>query len=390
MLAALFFAAGLILHLGRAGYSHDAAKPGVGLLVLKNGEVLQGDVRQQDDRYLVAVEGGEISVRVQDVDFACRDLHEAYLHKRGRIRLDNARDHVELADWCQRHGMLGCAGRELEEARLLDPAEPTIPLVLRRVQAAMDRIDAPERSAPEQASALGVEGLDGFVRGLPAGAVETFTQTIQPLLNNHCATAGCHGPGAESEFRLLRIPSGRPASRRTTQRNLQATMEWIDHANPAASPILALPIRPHGTAVTAVFGRGRLEQYREMANWVRRVARPPSATVVADDASEPTVEPPSRAVPAVFVPPDGLSAEIPASFNLPLPGKPGEPLPDRDAAPPPTDRTGEQALGPSATSRQDPQLLPFQPADPFDPRIFNRRFFPAENRSQPQVDAPGL
>ena len=43
-----------------------------------------------------------------------------------------------------------------------------------------------------------------MLRGMPHGAVETFTQSVQPVLLNHCATSGCHGP--QSEIGLAAVP----------------------------------------------------------------------------------------------------------------------------------------------------------------------------------------
>ncbi len=57
-----------------------------------------------------------------------------------------------------------------------------------------------------------------MIQGLPPGSVETFTDTIQPMLLNHCSTAGCHGPQgsriAAAAARIVRQkhqPAGNPA-----------------------------------------------------------------------------------------------------------------------------------------------------------------------------------
>ena len=71
-----------------------------------------------------------------------------------------------------------------------------------------------------------------MVRSLPPGVVETFTQSVQPVLMNHCATGGCHAPQSETGLRLFRVPTGKQASRRITQRNLYSVLPFVDRDNP--------------------------------------------------------------------------------------------------------------------------------------------------------------
>ena len=44
--------------------------------------------------------------------------------------------------------------------------------------------------------------IDRRVRTLPTGTIETFTRSIQPMLLNYCATAGCHGASGTSSYAL--------------------------------------------------------------------------------------------------------------------------------------------------------------------------------------------
>ena len=114
--------------------------------------------------------------------------------------------------------------------------------------------------------------LDRLSRAMPPGGMETFTATVQPLLLNSCSTHECHGPRSASKFRLLRAHPGRVPSRRLTQRNLHSVMQWIDRENPTASPLLTQSIKPHGPKRAVIFDAANAEQYRELVNWVGRVA----------------------------------------------------------------------------------------------------------------------
>lgn len=322
------------------------------IVLLKNGQTLEGRIVPAGDRLLVAVAGGEISVKRSDVELVCQTVDEAYQQKRARIQHDSVRDHLDLAQWCQQRGLLGAAARELADAMAIDPTHPMIPMVERRLNLALQQ---PERSVAKVDPASRPptsEELDRLVRGMPPGTVETFTQTIQPMLLNNCTASGCHGPGSEQGLSLLRVPVGRTPSRRLTQRNLFAVLQWIHRADPAASPLLGAPIRPHGTAKAPIFTDRQVGQYQELVDWVYKVAQVPSPFNVASRREH--ARRPSRVVPANHEEPlaaEGATASSGASGRFPRPTtsapQHGEPIPSS------------------------------VPADPLDPEVFNRRFAPA-------------
>jgi hypothetical protein len=354
------------------------------VLLLRNGQVLEGDVIQSGDRYHVVVDGGEITVRTSDVDLLCRSLRDAYQQKRARLRLGSAGDHAELARWCQQVGLVDCAVRELADARAIDPTHPTIRLVQRRVQMAIDPLPSVKPSDERADPCVSSADLDRMVRGMPPGTVEDFTQTVQPLLLNHCSAAGCHGGHTRSRFRLLRAaPDGSP-SRRLTQRNLYATLESIDWDDPSASPLLTAPTRPHASARAPIFADQQFAQYKQIVDWVYRVAQappPPPEEEVAAASHEGSDDRLPEGLPALFTSP-GSSGETP----VPSSDQEG----DVRTAEPVRDPLFEAETGlPSGdletidrqeTSDQDASLPHFAPADPFDPEIFNRRFFPGTAR----------
>jgi hypothetical protein len=207
-------------------------------------------------------------------------------------------------------------------------------------------------------------------------ALEVFTSTVQPILHNHCSAAACHGPSAPSSFRLARLPYGRLTNQRTTQQNLRAVLRLVDREHPSASPLLTMPLKPHGKAKDAVFKARDAARYRHLVAWVNQVAAPTSG--VADgtalekqppllQAKEPEMERPS---PAAL--PSGQEATQPNGLRAPAFGSGqqslGKPLPTPQQPLP-------QAFSPSG-------VVPggFVPRDAFDPEIFNRRHFPGRSR----------
>lgn len=363
-----------LLSAGGAVPSH-ASEPARAVLLLDNGDTLCGTITQEGDRYLVAVAGGRISVDSRQVRAVGRDLREIYAWKRTRIRPDDARDRADLAAWCQRQGLSDLADGELAAARALDPDEPTIALVERRLEAhpPEPQADLPEVRPVRLAAPR--DELEKLVREMPPGTVEAFAQTIQPMLVNHCTVAGCHGPSSGRKFELMRLPAGRPPSRMVTQRNLKAVLDWIDTGDPAASRLLTEPLGPHGADKTAIFDRHTADQYRQIFNWVHWAAgrpQPVAAATAEAPSDEPTAEPavflaPAAGEPELLpagpadVPSNETSASDTAGPSV-VAGQRGEELPEADFAPAPKVQRGAQ-------------IPAFVPADPFDPAIFNRRFF---------------
>jgi hypothetical protein len=213
------------------------------------------------------------------------------------------------------------------------------------------------------------EDLDRMIRGMPPKVVETFANSIQPLLLNNCTTAGCHGAQSDAKFRLLRLPPGRVPSRRLTQRNLNATLEFIDHRNPDESPLLTVPAQPHGKAMVAVFTgqNDQVSQYKALRAWVYQVTRH-ETPAVAPEAGEPAAS--SSPFPTPEPPRLESTPKEPPLKNAPRLNRTeasrrnaaraaAEP---RDASPPKRGASPPQAA----------------PADPFDASAFNRRYFPDE------------
>jgi hypothetical protein len=320
------------------------------VLLLRNGEVLQGKITLAGDRYYVVLPAGEIFPKVSEVEMFCRDLNEGYLRKRSAVRPDRSDDRLGLAEWCIRHRLLEQAAAELREATAIDGMHPMIPLLARRLELAKNPPAAP---AASRAEVVSHDELERLVRGLPPGSVETFTNSIQPLLVNHCSTAGCHGPQSENTWQLLRAPLGKSATRRVTQRNIASALDLVDRESPAASPLLTVPLRQHGTTRGPIFSSREIAQYKLLVDWVHEVA---SGT---KPASPPSVQPESPPLLQTIQPAEPPSNDASAS-------------PNRDA--PASLKLRDDALGKQENSRAKPESPVYVPVDPFDPEVFNRRY----------------
>lgn len=104
--------------------------------------------------------------------------------------------------------------------------------------------------------------------GLPSTSASrydfaTFQSQIDPMLNESCAEAGCHGTqGTAGSFWLVRTESECDA-----KWNFYAVQWFVDPIDPAASPVLLQPIDPrHGGA--EVFHGQNDERYVALRRWI--------------------------------------------------------------------------------------------------------------------------
>jgi hypothetical protein len=268
----------------RAGQRAEPTSDSV--LLLRNGEMIQGRVTRCGDRLEIQVPGGEIYVKAAEVLHQCRDVEEVYQRKTALIRRDDAMDHLELAQWCIKAGLLEKASRELAEATALHPQHPLIEVLQRRLKVASAPLPQAETGTKSKSAGPTPQELDRMVRGMPPKTVETFAQSIQPMLVNNCSAAACHGQSVSNGFRLLRVPADSPPSRLLTQRNLHAALEWLDRDTPEASPLLTYATRAHGAARVPVFTDRQVFQFRQLRDWCYRVARA-DAPVMQASYNEP-------------------------------------------------------------------------------------------------------
>ncbi|MCX7671622.1 MAG: hypothetical protein N2439_16325 [Anaerolineae bacterium] len=352
--------------------SAGLGKPGESVLWLRNGEIIQGRVERSGDRYQVRVPGGEIFVKAAEVQHECRDLGEVYERKAALIQRDRAMDRLELAQWCIKVGLLEHAASELDEAAALEPKHPMLEILRRRLSVAstpLPQVDPSSRSASAGPTA---QELDRMVRGMPPKTVEIFAQTIQPMLVNNCSAAACHGQSVTNGFRLLRVPADSPPSRLLTQRNLHATLQWLDRDSPDASPLLTYATRAHGAARVPVFTDRQMQQFRQLRDWCYRVAKADAAVMQA------SYEEPAGAWESDA----GRGAQGSARAARRPRSSAGHEGSARSSSPPAPDpgtvdlRSGRASGGHHPPGRRDRSGS--QPAsdDPFDPEVFNRQFSP--------------
>jgi hypothetical protein len=244
-----------------------------GVLVLANGNLLQGKIQLESDVYRVRLPQSEVVVRVAQVDMFCHTTDEAYEQRRLQRAGSSADSHVDLARWCLRHDLLEYASRELLEARTIDPEHRQLSQLERQVQLALRNRPAKDRPNPLLETAVQKdEDHSKLIEDVPNWARTLFVRQIQPLLVDSCAASGCHQPGSPEQFQLNRLALDGPGHPATTLNNLAATMAQLECASPDDSVLLLRAKTAHGASNSTRSHALQSHQYHMLRLWVEQLA----------------------------------------------------------------------------------------------------------------------
>lgn len=273
-----------------------ATAPTEKLLLLHNGKVVSGMVKQSASGYVVIKPEGQMILPFEHVRLEADDLEDAYLQQRNALPDHSAAAHCELARWCLTYGLKDQAQRELQEAIRREPGSVIAKNMLQRLSdQLLSTNDLPilkERNG--RYSMLGdvkpVHTLEAL-GGLPREAAGDFVSKVQPLLINRCATAGCHGPGSGQDFELHRAKVGKGNPKSLSERNLAAVLARIDRDHPLSSPLLTkLRGDTKSSATKATHGGLSAEQTQVLRQWVTSLnnkaekENPPPSPAFAKDS----------------------------------------------------------------------------------------------------------
>ena len=324
--------------------------PERGLLLLRNGQVLAGDVTRAGDYYVVTQGPGvELRLAARDVEAFCASLDEAYEFKERRLAAGELKPHLDLAEWCLRHNLHARCADQLVAAMRITPADPRLASLENRLKLAAESQESTAEPEAAGSSALSADELEQKLQSLPKASVEKFSSIVQPILLNRCGANQCHGPNSKSEFSLLKPPAGQVASRRFTQRNLYAALRYVNSSQPEESPLITLPQRRHGAALTPVFDKHTQNQLAELIAWSRMTTGVAAPTVLKTIAAPTAILSQPAATPQITPAGTEPTAEQPTKVMRP--------------------RLDEADDAASVSTKER-----FIPRDAYDPEIFNRRF----------------
>jgi hypothetical protein len=250
-----------------------------GILVMRSGAIIRGNILRSGDVYEVQTTNGKMAVPGTLVKLQAENLTEAYetLHD-GAVAQQSANAHILLAQWCLTNQLSAEARTELHAALKLEPDRDDAKRLLRNAEDAPSAGEAPGKPTetdPVRAAPRTAATADDAVSlgGLSREQALQFARRIQPLLVNNCTAAGCHGRDSQTGFRMEKVTPGKDANRHAAERNLAEVLEWIDMNNPRSSRLLTAPRGNHGRRGRPLFVGSRGDEQRsELERWVVAVA----------------------------------------------------------------------------------------------------------------------
>ena len=317
------------------------------LLIKKTGFIMEGVATNEGKNYAVKTEFGSLQVPVANVEFIGRSRQDVYQFRRNLVDGNSCQELMKFAEWCRNNGLFKEAAEEYVRARRVVPnaaLDSSILQQLELLQRQTENLGTHQPFAAPDAgfSKVGAAEADGddlnrWVNGMPKSIVDSFSRKVQPILASRCAATDCHGSASDNGFKIgiPRHPNGS-----TTYRNLQASLRWIDPANPSASPLLAAMVSYHGGAKPSFSVESN--QYTGTIQWIQAAIKD-LPTEYADQLY--SVKQPQKIAAAVPPAPNLKQPEVPQTFFA-------------DTNQPPVDSLPTRSI----------------PLDPLDPTPFNARF----------------
>lgn len=322
-----------------------SAKEKASVMVLKTGQLVEGEISQSPGGYLVELPRGNYLVPLERVSVVAEDRHGAYQKLKATQPNPTPDFQVALARWCVAWKLYAEARVELRDALVADPSHQEA----RQMYAKLHQLMNPEPQAvtkPQPKTAEGFqEGDPESLAGLSPDTAKQYVTRVQPLLLNRCGNAGCHGPSSGQEFQLTHIRGG---LNQQTIANLETVLKFVDLSSPEDSPLLTTPSGTHGKNGKPIFFGSTGEQnLQTLKDWVTKAAK----ELGADAPEKPNVF--ARQDPFDKTPDETLYQGMPEEPDAQL-------TPKQQAA-----KAKEQLLD---------SILQSEQADAFDPDEFNRKY----------------
>ncbi len=177
--------------------------------------------------------------------------------------MEDVNEALKLADWANRRRLGAPALKALQErlAVAVDDAErralqkkideiAEAETFRERAEAAAARVETERAEAAQKKESVATHTdprkaldaeLDAWGRTLPAASLEKFSRKAFPVLQQRCATTGCHDEITPNARYVVRKKTYGPAQRLALLYSLRETMRYLDFDNIDSSPILSHP-----------------------------------------------------------------------------------------------------------------------------------------------------
>jgi hypothetical protein len=274
--------------------SQDAPSPKLTVLLLSNGDVLQGEISEDDRGYAIKVKLGEFRRSRREVEAAFATLQDAYRYKQERIAAGDPDEHMSLAKWCLEQRLQAEAQSELKEVLKLEAGHPKAKSMLFLLEAQVER-DREKKdpgvkqvglkddpAAPHELNVSHLK-LKPAKRGPlgppvildlpPAQALrqyQEFVKYVHPELQRKCIK--CHDGQSDGGFQLVPVQMRRDLTNEALLRaNLDAVLRLVNASDLSHSELLESTLTPHPPTNRPLLRGPNDPTYLTFSTWVSRL-----------------------------------------------------------------------------------------------------------------------
>ena len=391
-----------------------AAPAGPRFVVTRDEKLHEGAVRVEGEKVFVKHGALDRPFPKADVLFVGSTKDEVYRFAVGRVPGNDPAARLRVAKWCMFNGMRTHALLEAREVLRLDPKNPAAAQMARVLEESLQKF--PEDGAPAVAAvpttpvanpggpalptvpppaaptpraippAIPPENAQPQAAAEPEVSPElaaAFPTRVQPVLVNQCAD--CHAkPGHASSFRLA-PGTDFDANPLVAKQNIAAVAKQLNKADPARSPLLAKALAAHGGLRQPPFSGRAAPGYRVLEAWAYAASGSnavPPPVVTEPVAGRPAPTPGADATGGRPVT-EAKTPTLPPALPVPVASAPTLPMTPVSAPAAPPVAYAPGSVGGGAFGQEAKPLPvgtnptnPGEPADEFDPSVFNRTMHP--------------
>jgi hypothetical protein len=253
------------------------------VLLLRNGQTFIGTIvksaEQRPHYTLIDDSGNQLRFPNDQVEFVSDSILEVYAYRRATQIRNNAPACLALAQWCMQSRLFDQAQEQIDKAITISGRTATITRLKIRLDLLRSSLTGhglPAISPTASPQIISADQVKKRINQFPDGVVHQFIRSVQPLLLNRCALAGCHGPSPKSSFVLFRTSANRPVPHRISQRNLYNTLTTLDLLQPENSSLLTAATTVHGEQKQPALDISASQEIASLVNWVRVMSSTPT------------------------------------------------------------------------------------------------------------------
>ena len=235
------------------------------LVILMNDDrIVQGEILSNGETVQVRNDLGIVTISRSDITLVATALREIYQFKKENT-LQISDSFLKLADWCVTNQLFDEAAFEFDRAIFLAGHPQQADVIRSRKNAALSLFA--ERHSQVNMVEQENQKYRQWKEKIPAATFAVFKQEILPMLVQNCNGIACHSSNSLNEFRFVANPNNNDVD---VAKNLQIVLGYVTPDFPAESPLVLIPISPHGRT-KQIFTHQNSAKYEKLCLWTKQV-----------------------------------------------------------------------------------------------------------------------